>query len=80
MGDSGDPFMCNPNAAVQSRLFVSSLKVQNRANVLQPKLSLNSGNPILKSYDIIAVRPMNQNAFDYACEKAKVGEDEFEDT
>lgn len=35
--------------------------------------SLNSGNPILKSYDIIAVRPMNQNAFDYACEKAEVG-------
>ncbi|AED97261.1 Polymerase/histidinol phosphatase-like protein [Arabidopsis thaliana] len=34
--------------------------------------SLNSGNPILKSYDIIAVRPMNQNAFDYACEKAEV--------
>ncbi|KAG7534889.1 RNase P subunit p30 [Arabidopsis thaliana x Arabidopsis arenosa] len=34
--------------------------------------SLNSGNPILKSYDIIAVRPMNQNAFDYSCEKAEV--------
>ncbi|KAL1208557.1 Protein GAMETOPHYTE DEFECTIVE 1 [Cardamine amara subsp. amara] len=33
---------------------------------------LNSGNPILKSYDIVAVRPMNQNAFDYACEKAEV--------
>ncbi|XP_023639845.1 uncharacterized protein LOC17888427 isoform X2 [Capsella rubella] len=35
-------------------------------------LSLNSGNPVLKSYDIIAVRPMNQNVFDYACEKAEV--------
>ncbi|VYS61486.1 unnamed protein product [Arabidopsis thaliana] len=34
--------------------------------------SLTSGNPILKSYDIILVRPMNQNAFDYACEKAEV--------
>ncbi|CAN8301194.1 unnamed protein product [Cochlearia groenlandica] len=33
---------------------------------------LNSGNPILKSYDIVAVRPMNQNTFAYACEKAEV--------
>ncbi|CAE6075765.1 unnamed protein product [Arabidopsis arenosa] len=33
MGDSGDPFMRNPNAAVQARA-----KVQNRANVLQLKL------------------------------------------
>ncbi|AEE78693.1 U1 small nuclear ribonucleoprotein-70K [Arabidopsis thaliana] len=33
MGDSGDPFLRNPNAAVQARA-----KVQNRANVLQLKL------------------------------------------
>ncbi|XP_010533937.1 PREDICTED: uncharacterized protein LOC104809599 [Tarenaya hassleriana] len=35
-------------------------------------LALNSDNPILKSYDIVAVRPLNQSAFDQACEKAKV--------
>ncbi|WRX32566.1 RNase P subunit p30 - like 1 [Theobroma cacao] len=34
--------------------------------------ALNSGNPILKTYDIVAVRPLNQNAFDNACEKAEV--------
>ncbi|MFQ6638818.1 hypothetical protein Gotur_015198 [Gossypium turneri] len=34
--------------------------------------ALNSGNPILKTYDIVAVRPLNQNAFDQACEKAEV--------
>ncbi|GMI92064.1 hypothetical protein HRI_002875700 [Hibiscus trionum] len=34
--------------------------------------ALNSGNPVLKTYDIVAVRPLNQNAFDHACEKAEV--------
>ncbi|KAG8494983.1 hypothetical protein CXB51_012735 [Gossypium anomalum] len=34
--------------------------------------ALNSGNPILKTYDIVAVRPLNQNAFDHACEKAEM--------
>ncbi|KAF5727418.1 polymerase/histidinol phosphatase-like putative isoform 1 [Tripterygium wilfordii] len=33
---------------------------------------LNSGNPILKTYDLVAVRPLNQSAFDYACEKSEV--------
>ncbi|GLT33861.1 hypothetical protein SLA2020_084180 [Shorea laevis] len=34
--------------------------------------ALNSGNPILKSYDIVAARPLNQTSFDYTCEKAEV--------
>ncbi|XVF05595.1 hypothetical protein REPUB_Repub05bG0186300 [Reevesia pubescens] len=34
--------------------------------------ALNSGNPVLKTYDIVAVRPLNQNAFDHGCEKAEV--------
>ncbi|XP_022755700.1 uncharacterized protein LOC111303589 [Durio zibethinus] len=34
--------------------------------------ALNSGNPVLKTYDVVAVRPLNQNAFDQACEKAEV--------
>ncbi|XP_051134696.1 protein GAMETOPHYTE DEFECTIVE 1 [Andrographis paniculata] len=34
--------------------------------------ALNSGNPVLKSYDIVAVRPMNQNAFDQACQTSEV--------
>ncbi|KAK6142216.1 hypothetical protein DH2020_000013 [Rehmannia glutinosa] len=34
--------------------------------------ALNAGNPILKSYDIVAVRPMNQNAFDQACQTSEV--------
>ncbi|XP_060175173.1 protein GAMETOPHYTE DEFECTIVE 1-like [Lycium barbarum] len=34
--------------------------------------ALNSGNPILKSYDIVAVRPLNQNAFEQACQVSEV--------
>ncbi|OMO91387.1 hypothetical protein COLO4_18417 [Corchorus olitorius] len=34
--------------------------------------ALNSGNPVLKTYDIVAVRPLNQITFDHACEKAEV--------
>lgn len=35
-------------------------------------LALNSGNPILRSYDIIAVRPTRQDAFDQACQTSEV--------
>ncbi|GFP94867.1 ribonuclease p protein subunit p30 [Phtheirospermum japonicum] len=34
--------------------------------------ALNAGNPVIKSYDIVAIRPMNQNAFDQACQTAEV--------
>ncbi|MCD7471925.1 hypothetical protein HAX54_012721 [Datura stramonium] len=34
--------------------------------------ALNSGNPILKSYDIVAVRPLNQHAFEQACQASEV--------
>lgn len=34
--------------------------------------ALNSGNPILKSYDIVAVRPLNQSAFEHACQASEV--------
>ncbi|KAK2996334.1 hypothetical protein RJ639_025657, partial [Escallonia herrerae] len=34
--------------------------------------ALNSGNPILKSYDIVAVRPLNQSAFEQACQASEV--------
>ncbi|XP_056686721.1 protein GAMETOPHYTE DEFECTIVE 1 isoform X2 [Spinacia oleracea] len=34
--------------------------------------ALNSGNPILKTYDLIAVRPLNQNSFDLACQSSQV--------
>ncbi|VFQ91452.1 unnamed protein product [Cuscuta campestris] len=33
---------------------------------------LNSGNPITKSYDVVAVMPLNQNAFDQACQISQV--------
>ncbi|XP_019177646.1 PREDICTED: uncharacterized protein LOC109172840 isoform X5 [Ipomoea nil] len=33
---------------------------------------LNFGNPVLKSYDIVAVKPLNQNAFDHACRTSEV--------
>ncbi|WCJ41154.1 Polymerase/histidinol phosphatase-like [Euphorbia peplus] len=34
--------------------------------------ALNSGNSVLKTYDIVAVRPLNQIAFDHACQKSEV--------
>ncbi|KAH7542541.1 hypothetical protein FEM48_Zijuj02G0085100 [Ziziphus jujuba var. spinosa] len=34
--------------------------------------ALNSGNHILKTYDFVAVKPMNQSVFDKACEKLEV--------
>ncbi|XP_013681079.2 protein GAMETOPHYTE DEFECTIVE 1-like isoform X2 [Brassica napus] len=45
-----------------------TVKLESKAQCL----GLNSGNPVLKSYDIVAVRPMNQFAFDQACTKAEV--------
>ncbi|KAG2311042.1 hypothetical protein Bca52824_022599 [Brassica carinata] len=45
-----------------------TVKLESKAQCL----GLNSGNPVLKSYDIVAVRPMNQYAFDQACTKAEV--------
>ncbi|XP_050371360.1 protein GAMETOPHYTE DEFECTIVE 1 [Argentina anserina] len=34
--------------------------------------ALNYGNPVLKTYDLVAVKPMNQSAFEQACEKLEV--------
>ncbi|KAK4263309.1 hypothetical protein QN277_028741 [Acacia crassicarpa] len=34
--------------------------------------ALNSGNPILKTYDLVAVRPLNQIVFGQACERMEV--------
>lgn len=34
--------------------------------------ALTSGNPILKTYDVVAVKPFNQNAFDLACQNMEV--------
>ncbi|KAK1428768.1 hypothetical protein QVD17_17608 [Tagetes erecta] len=33
---------------------------------------LNSGNPVLKTYDVVAVRPMKQECFDLACKNYEV--------
>lgn len=33
---------------------------------------LNGGNPVLKTYDLVAVKPLNQSAFDHACQKSEV--------
>ncbi|XP_058208285.1 protein GAMETOPHYTE DEFECTIVE 1 [Rhododendron vialii] len=34
--------------------------------------ALNSGNPILKTYDVVAVKPLSQNAFEQACKASEV--------
>ncbi|KAL8115677.1 protein GAMETOPHYTE DEFECTIVE 1 isoform X2 [Apium graveolens] len=38
----------------------------------QQAAALNSGNPVLKTYDIVAVRPVNQMAFEQACRTSEV--------
>ncbi|KAL0003776.1 hypothetical protein SO802_011337 [Lithocarpus litseifolius] len=35
-------------------------------------LALNSGNPVLKTYDLVAVKPLDQTVFDDACDKSEV--------
>ena len=37
-------------------------------------LALNSGNPVLKTYDLVAVKPLDQTVFDDACDKSEVSE------
>ncbi|OVA18225.1 RNase P subunit p30 [Macleaya cordata] len=34
--------------------------------------ALNSGNPVLKSYNLVAVKPLNQTVFDHACKVSEV--------
>lgn len=34
--------------------------------------ALNSANPVLRTYDVVAVRPMNQRAFELACKNSEV--------
>ncbi|KAK9094645.1 hypothetical protein Scep_026114 [Stephania cephalantha] len=34
--------------------------------------ALNSGNPVLKTYDLVAIRPLNQTVFDHACKSSEV--------
>lgn len=41
-------------------------------NTSHEVLAVNSGNLILKTYDLIAVKPLNQYAFEQACEKLEV--------
>nr|POE84117.1 ribonuclease p protein subunit drpp30 [Quercus suber] len=38
----------------------------------QTSLALNSGNPVLKTYDLVAVKPLDQTVFDDACDKSEV--------
>lgn len=39
--------------------------------------ALNDGNPILKTYDLVAVKPLNQTAFDIACERMAVSNQDY---
>ncbi|CAK9314467.1 unnamed protein product [Citrullus colocynthis] len=41
-------------------------------NTSHEVLAINSGNLILKTYDLIAVKPLNQYAFEHACEKLEI--------
>ncbi|KAI3416645.1 uncharacterized protein J3R85_015278 [Psidium guajava] len=57
-------------------LSLSALLKYTRLTVFAETVSqaqvLNSGNPVLKSYDLVAVRPLNQAAFDHVCEKSEI--------
>ncbi|XP_030526256.2 uncharacterized protein LOC115737951 [Rhodamnia argentea] len=56
--------------------LASAFRQYTRLTVFADSVSqaqvLNSGNPVLKSYDLVAVRPLNQAAFDHVCEKSEV--------
>ncbi|CAA0835128.1 Polymerase/histidinol phosphatase-like, partial [Striga hermonthica] len=59
------------NIAVSSS-FRQYTRLTVIVDIASHALALNAGNPIIRSYDIVAVRPMNQNAFDQACQTAEV--------
>ncbi|KAI3450482.1 hypothetical protein Pfo_007147 [Paulownia fortunei] len=59
------------NVAVSSP-FRQYTRLTVIVDISSQALALNAGNPILRSYDIVAVRPMNQNAFDQACQTSEV--------
>ncbi|MCL7044216.1 hypothetical protein MKW94_014466 [Papaver nudicaule] len=40
-------------------------------NIVQAGV-LNSGNPVLKTYDLVAVKPLNQTVFDHVCKVSEV--------
>ncbi|MCL7048090.1 hypothetical protein MKW94_005252 [Papaver nudicaule] len=40
-------------------------------NIVQAGV-LNSGNPVLKTYDLVAVKPLNQSVFDHVCKVSEV--------
>ncbi|KAI3995285.1 hypothetical protein MKX01_032087 [Papaver californicum] len=40
-------------------------------NIVQAGV-LNSGNPVLKTYDMVAVKPLNQTVFDHVCKVSEV--------
>ncbi|KAI3857297.1 hypothetical protein MKX03_003139 [Papaver bracteatum] len=40
-------------------------------NIVQAGI-LNSGNPVLKTYDLVAVKPLNQTVFDHVCKVSEV--------
>ncbi|XP_010060613.2 protein GAMETOPHYTE DEFECTIVE 1 isoform X2 [Eucalyptus grandis] len=56
--------------------LASAFRQYTRLTVLAETVAqaqvLNSGNPVLKTYDLVAVRPLNQAVFDHACEKSEV--------
>ncbi|PIA38812.1 hypothetical protein AQUCO_02700187v1 [Aquilegia coerulea] len=45
-----------------------TVAVENRVQ----SSALNSGNKVLKTYDLVAVKPLNQIAFEHACREAEV--------
>ncbi|KAL0417788.1 UNVERIFIED_CONTAM: protein GAMETOPHYTE defective [Sesamum radiatum] len=59
------------NVAVSSS-FRQYTRLTVVVDISSQALALNAGNPIIRSYDIVAVRPMNQSAFDQACQVSEV--------
>uniref|UniRef100_A0A7N2L6G0 Uncharacterized protein n=1 Tax=Quercus lobata TaxID=97700 RepID=A0A7N2L6G0_QUELO len=39
---------------------------------MRESLALNSGNPVLKTYGLVAIKPLDQTVFDDACDNSEV--------
>ena len=56
----------------RSSRFRQYTRLTISVNSLHEVMAVNSDNLILKTYDLIAVKPLNQYSFEQACEKLEV--------
>lgn len=58
------------DGAIDSFTRLTRLTIQLES--VKDRLTINNNNPVFSSYDLIAVEPMNEKAFQYACNNMEV--------